>query len=217
MANPPPIIVQSTDAPLPRKPTIKHGKKPPECTVCCFRDTGYGFAKDWVGATPKAAFMFAAPSKDDVVEGVALGSDWGSYILANYIYPAGFKKSEVILANVLRCYPPFDVRYHRPGYPTGQLKVKAEATCRNYDVLSVGKFDPNLFLITFDPHDAMKTPAYRRQIQVDLSKLKTFISAGFRPLTLFGNEAAGIFTQGYSAKTFRGHFFETDYKYKGKI
>ena len=216
----PPIIIQSKFAVAP-VPSVKHGRKPPECMVCAFNTTGYGHAKDWIGAIPKAAFMFCSPSKDDVIEGVALGSDWGTSILYRYIYPAGFKKNDVILANVIRCYPPFDVRYKRPGYPIGQLKVKAESTCRNYDVLSLTKFDPNLFLLTFDPHDALGTPAYSRQITADLGKLKRFIASGLRPLVLFGNQAGELFMPHIkgagSVKTWRGHFMEMDYKYKGKL
>ena len=221
MAAPPKLVVFSSNPPLPRTPTVKHGKKPPECLVCAFNTTGYGHAKDWVGATPKAAFMFTSPSKDDVVEGVALGSDWGRYILANYIYPAGFTKADVILSNVLRCYPPFNARYRRPGYPTGELKKKAEASCRHYDVLSLAKFDPNLFLVTFDPHDAMNTPAYRRQIKLDLKKLATFIAQGLRPLVLFGAEAGELFLPHIkgngSVKSWRGHFQPMEFKFKGAI
>lgn len=217
----PPIITHSINPPLPKTPTKSHGKKPPECMVCAFNHLGYGFAKDWVGATPKVAFMFSSPSKDDVIEGVALGSDWGGYILANYIYPAGFKKAEVILSNVLRCYPPFDVRYRRPGYPKGIIKTKSEATCRNYDIISLAKFDPNLAMVTFDPHDAMNTPAYRRQIQADLLKLPELIGQGFRPLVLFGTEAAEIFMPHVKgnggSKTWRGHFQATEFKFKGRI
>lgn len=210
MSELPPILVSTRD-PI-EKAGI--GEKPSNCLSCAWTPYSRGFVPDSKIENPKLALYFGFPTKDDTIYGAALSGDMGAYILRNYLNPAGFKKDEVLVSHVLRCQPPWSKRYQRPAYPTGRTKEKAELACRIYDDKLI-KFDPNIFLITFSPREAIKVPAYKRQLQVDFKKVSKLVGMGYRPCVLLGNEPAELIAPWIvgrgSSKAWRGTFFEIEY------
>lgn len=207
------------------------GCKPIECDTCTFSPYSYGFVPDHYGEDAKLAIMLPYPDKEDANERSSLSSGMGAYISRRYLNPLGFTKKTLLISYVLRCVPKWNKRMRKPGYPTGRTRANAEVSCRIYDdrhgvngELSPGglrKFDPNIFLITFNPRDSIKVPAYHRQLQCDFAKAKRFVEQGYRPLVLCGGEAAELifpFVQGKgSAKGWRGHFSEQEYKFNNQL
>ena len=222
----PPIIVKTKGA----WEKIDRGK-PDECASCPFSPYSGGFVPDWVGTDPKAAILLPFPTKDDINYKTPFSGDMGNYILRTYFAPIGLSRENLIISYLLRCKPPWDKRMRKEKYPIGRTREVAETHCRIYDdrhgergkLLPGGirHFDPNIFLITFEPKDVFKVPSYFRQLNTDIRKLRMFINEGYRPLLLMGNEPAELFAPYIvgkgSSKTWRGHFFEDTYKFKGEL
>lgn len=213
-----PIVIRSN------KPWASGGitAKPPECHTCPWAPYSHGFCPDTFGSDPKVALLFTAPSKDDINSYRGLSGDMGHYIFKKYLEPVGFMRDNLIISHILRCALPWDTRYKRERYPTGAIKEKAEVACRIFDdrhggngVMLPGgirEWTPNIALITFSPKDVFKVPAYHRQLQRDMEKVRKFVDAGYRPMVCFGNEASEMYFpcikgQG-SSKIWRGHFRE---------
>src|SRR5579871_3100055 len=223
MNNLPPILVAS------RAPWASSGvgSKPVECDTCLFNPYSYGFVPDFVGSNAKIAIMFSYHEKDDANEREAMASDMGKFILRTYVYPAGIKKDELLITYLLRCVPKWNSKLKKPNYPTGRTRDNAEVSCRVFDnshgeegkLVSGGlrKFNPNICFITFNPREVFRVPAYHRQLQVDFKKALELSKQGMRPLVLCGNEPGELFAPWIkgkgSAKAWRGHFWEMDYKY----
>lgn len=214
----PPILVQT------EKPWRSSGpdRKPTACESCSFSYYSSGFLGDYNSGLAKAALVFRTPSKDEVNEKTALAGAKGYWFLKNFIEPLGWKKSDLLVSHVLRCYPPY--KKLNNGYPTGFVKKQAEGVCRQYDRLQFEKgeqkdggivtFCPNLFLITFDIDDILSAPSFYRQVKLDMEKCKRFVDAGYKPVVLFGTEAAALiapYVEGSGgAKGWRGHFGEIE-------
>lgn len=214
----PPLIVGT------RKPWASPGigKKPNDCNVCPFSYTSVGFVPDWVGNDVRAAVILPVPTKDDINARVPFSGDMGSYVLRTYFSPIGLSKENLIISYLLRCKPPWNAAKRKEAYPTGRTRELAEERCRRYDnqhglrgELTPGglkDFNPNIFLITFEPKEVFQVPSYYRQLQRDMQKLRYFINEGYRPLLLMGNEPAEYYAPyivGHgSSKFWRGHFEE---------
>lgn len=223
----PPLIVRTN------KPWASSGLggKPDECFSCPFNRYSSGFVGDWVGRNPKAAVLLPFPTKDDVLYKSPFSGDMGNYILRTYFRPIGLAKDDLIISYLLRCKPPWDKAKRKERYPTGKTRETAEIACRIYDSRhgeagllvpgGIREFDPNIFLITFEPKDVFKVPSYFRQLGADMRKLRYFVNEGYRPLLLMGNEPAELFAPYIigkgSSKTWRGHFQESEYKFKGNL
>ncbi len=198
--------------------------KPPLCQFCKFSFKGRGFVPDYVGSDPKLALMFPFPLKDEVIEREALKSNAGWYYLKNFVEPFGYGKQNLIISHVLRCGVPWSGRKKDYDYPIGAVRLNAENSCRVYDnqhsergELALGglqDFLPDLYLITFDPKDIRKVPAYFRQLKRDMEKAWKFVAQGRRPVVLFGNEPAELVAEYIrgkgSAKAWRGSFADMD-------
>jgi hypothetical protein len=204
--------------------------KPRECSWCPLAHTGTGFCPDYVGKNAKISFLLPFPSTDDVIYLRPLSGGMGHYISNTYITPY-FSPDEVILSHVLRCNQPWDRRLKDYGYPLAGVREKAENNCRIYDDKRGVKgnlhdsglftFSPNIYLLTFDPHDVRKVGAYHRQILRDMEKARSFVSQGLRPLVAMGAEAAELLAPWIrgngSVKSWRGTFWEGEWPFtKGK-
>jgi len=199
-----------------------------ECGTCKFNPYSFGFVPDFKGADVKLAVMFPYPEKDDANQNEAAQSDMGKYILKNYVYKAGFKRENLFITYLLRCVPKWNKKLRRPEYPTGRTREVAEVSCRIFDsshgergkLVAGGlrDFNPNICLITFNPRDVFKVPAYHRQLLIDFKKAHALVGKGYRPIVLCGNEPAEVFAPYIkgkgSAKAWRGHFSEMDYKFR---
>lgn len=198
--------------------------KPEECKFCRYATIGSGFCPDFYPKSPILGFLLPYPSKDDVVYQRPFSGAMGYYLNKLLIEDLGYKKEDVLIANVLRCMPPW-----AKGYPTGDLRTTAESNCRQYDKkhayrekLADGgliKYDPNLFLITYSPDKMRSIPAFQRQAVADISKAFRFAAKGYRPLVLMGDEpmelvAPWLVGKG-GLKTWRGHWWEGSWPFDG--
>jgi hypothetical protein len=100
--------------------------------------------------------------------------------------------------------------------------------CRQYDCKQssghklvaggIEAFDPNLFVITHDLKDIFNTPPFYRIIQKDIEKAFRFVVKGYRPIVLFGIEAAELLAPWIKdkggMKAWRGHFWEGSWPWK---
>ena len=207
-------------------------KKPAFCKQCKYQNVGFGFCPDVYSSKNRVALIFSSPSSDDINAQHGLAGKMGFYTFKTFIEPAGFTKDDLLVSHVIRCKPPYDKRRHRSGYPTGMTKENCEMVCRKYDPQhgsggkmvegGIDRFDPNVFIVTFDPKDTHTTTAYVRQIQRDVAKAKVLVEKGYRPAVLFGKEAAELFAphikNNGGLKAWRGDWFEGEYpKTIGKL
>ena len=226
MSHLPPILVKTN------KPWKAAGilVKPAQCVACPLRTVGSGFVPDSVGLTPRVAIMLPTPTDDDLLENAPLSGGMGYYVFKNYLHTAGFRKDDLLLLHIIRCKPPWSARKRRLDYPTGVVRDKAETVCRSYDDqhgfqggLQPGglvKFNPDMFVLSLNPREAIRIPVYTRQIQRLFQRVYTFVQLGWRPLILCGNEPAELFApfikgQG-GVKAWHMHFWTGEFKYNNR-
>lgn len=189
--------------------------KPSGCENCMYRSISSGFVADWYPPTAKIAFVFDAPTSDDILYNIALSGQLGGY-WSRLLLRNGFTKDDILISSVLRCKGPgWDF------YPQGKMRKSAEESCRHYDkyhnvdtILTHGGikvFDPNLFVITEHPKQLMKQPAYTRLFRSDIKKAYRFIEEGYRPCVLLGDKAMNLIFPKWSGGTrrWRGNYVES--------
>lgn len=191
---------------------------PEACKLCPLNWLGSGFVPDEMPATgkPRIAMMFEFPAGDDIVEGRPLVSRGGQAWLRRLVYALGHRKDEVLICNTLRCRP-------RQGrYPTGVDQRQAELCCRAHDGTQWGgdidvpggllAFDPNVFLVSYNPGDILDTPSLYRLVRRDVEKAFSLADRDYRPLMLMGKGPAFLvapWLQGKGGiKAWRGHWWE---------
>lgn len=196
--------------------------KPLGCRHCRFQTSGAGFVADYCPSEPKIAYFLDFPSSDDVLERRPWAGRAGWAWTKDFIESVGLTRSDVLICNALRCRP------HDNMYPTGTDKRSAELSCRQYDnklwapagMADGGliKFDPNLFVITFNPYDSRKKPVLGPLIVSDLRRAVDKIAQGYRPCVLMGTDAMELvapWTSGKGgAQDWRGHWYEGEWPWK---
>src|SRR5690606_32887139 len=100
---------------------------------------------------PKLALISRFPYKDDLVNGQPLTSKQGRYFEREFLWSLGLKREDVVISNVLRCYP------DKGAYPTGKVKEQAVWFCRRYDSALI-EFNPNVWVVTIHPTALMQAP-----------------------------------------------------------
>lgn len=112
-------------------------EKPESCRECCLNDTGVGFVPDKSVDNPALIVIGEAPGRTEVAQGVPFVGQSGfvlkSWLLRavpdlQYLADAG----RVYFGNTLRCLPPKE-RQEGRAYPTGVIRTRAEACCRQYN------------------------------------------------------------------------------------
>lgn len=209
-----PIIPTGKSLPVINRHIYGIQDKPQGCDGCMYRKLGSGFVPDSYPSEAKIAFVFDAPTSDDILYNVGLsgqlGSYWSSLLLRN-----GFTKKDILVSSVLRCKGPgWDF------YPTGKMRQSAEESCRHYDKFhdrdtllingGIRAFNPNLFVITEHPKQLMKIPAYTRLFKSDIKKAYRFVEQGYRPCVLLGDKAMNMIFPRWTGgvKRWRGNFVE---------
>lgn len=165
--------------------------KPPGCKTCAYKSIGQGFCPDELPANPIIGILLEAPGNDEAIEQKPMVGREGSWFDKKIIRSLGYSRSDVAYFNTIRCHPPNNI------YPIGPLRYHAEELCRQYDFIhgpgldkgGIMSYNPNLFLATFHPAAAFKTPAIFRLIYRDIKKAFNFAAKGYRPLVLAGNAA----------------------------
>lgn len=201
-------------------------EKPEQCALCPFATKGAGFVPDWYpdrDKPPQLGLLLNMPSSDDVVEQRPWSGRAGYAWEQKYLKPFGLSLTDVYIGHVVRCQPK-DRKWGKPVYPIGTLKRHAEITCRQHDGKcgpdlhkgGMKSFDPNMFVVTFHPSDALLVPALSRLIQADIGKAVRRMNEGYRPLVLMGTEAKDLLAPWLKGgiKSWRGSYWKGEYPFK---
>ena len=205
---------------FPNRPWQSSGisSKPDHCQKNCpfGNNSKSGFVLDYYGKDPKIGFMQSAPQNSDLISQVPWSGSWGWKWTKELLETHGLTRDNVVLMNVLRC--------GFKDYPTGAAKIRAEKTCRYWDAFhnvnglpfsgGILHYNPNLYVITYDPTDWPKVGAYMQQTKLDVAKALRFADRGYRPLVLMGIEAVKLVAPWLGPggiKAWRGHWWEGDY------
>ncbi len=178
-------------------------KKPPECASCPYAPKSTGFVPDQFPADPRFAVILKMPGKEELVNGVPMSGKAGRYWEREFLEPIGVKKSDLIIANVIRCYP------HGGNFPTGKDRIAACRMCRQWDRIEK-EFKPNVVGVTFNPAALMRNPQQTKFLRRALERAAEYARQGLRPLLLMGEEAVEVYApwlQG-ALKRWQGSFTE---------
>lgn len=217
--------------PLPLWTSTGVREKPEGCALCPFQTKGSGFVPDWYpdahGEAPRIGFLLDHPTSDEVLEQRPWAGRAGYAWEKKYLKPFGLSLSDVFIGHVIRCQPR-ERKWGKPVYPTATLKRGAELTCRQHDKVCWGgdklrkgglhALNPDLFVVTFHPNDALLVPAFSRLIEADIKKAVGKMQEGRRPLVLMGNEARELVAPWTAnkggTKTWRGTFWAGEWPFK---
>ncbi len=212
----------------PRKPSLTSAtktelnvlgvqSKPASCRLLCqYFSVGSGWVPDFIGSRPKVAFMLPHPTGDDSINRSLMTGRGGDSFFKKYITPLGYDREDCIFSAVIRCRPRGNgAKSAKWGTPlTGNTKKMTEESCRHHDVPVLGKWNPDLILLTFSLGVVYTEPAFTRLLQRDIAKAFEFAQKGYRPLVLMGNEAGEMFMPfikgNGGSKGWRGNWQEQD-------
>lgn len=175
--------------------------KPQSCVDTCeYSTVGRGFCPDWVPPSPKLACLLEAAGENEIIDKEPLVGATGRLFTYRLITELGYTRSDVLLANTIRCNPPGN------AYPVGALRKQAELRCRQYDK-ALDEYDPNYFVVTLHPAVLLRTWSLLRVIQADMMKSQRFAAKGHRVLVLLGEKATGLVLPGIDGGVtrWRGH------------
>ncbi len=184
--------------------------KPPSCAPCPFYKLSTGFCPDSPAPHPKLALVGRFPGKDDLVSGAPWSGKGGRYWWREFIEPLGLTPGEVLICNVLRCYP------NTHEFPIGTMKGKAVEACRQWDG-ALKAFNPNVWGISFNPGNLMKNPQQVKFLRRAMKRAGEYAREGQRPCLLLGQEAREKFASGLGGqeKWWQGHWWEGVYDHSG--
>lgn len=212
-----PVLPSSSATSSTKDPWLGFGvqRKPEGCQKCPHRSYGLSFVPDEYPPDPRIAALLEAPGKDEALECRPLWGKSGQLWTWELIGKLGYKRSDVLIANTIRCRPPEN------KYPTGQVRVGAETCCRQYDRISrrdgaqinegIATWNPNLYIVTFHPAAILRTRALMRLVRKDMEKAFSFAEQGYRPCVIMGDKALSLlapWTRGRGGvKAWRSHFW----------
>ena len=135
--------------------------------------------------------------------GVPVVGRTGAVLNFRLLERAGIQRSEVFLANSLRCLPAKSAQ--GANWPTGNEKNIAVSVCRQYDRLI--EFQPTVAIFTIHPAAILREVAPELLIVEDLRKAKEFVDQGERVVVFMGGKAIDTYFGYFSnpAKS-RGHY-----------
>lgn len=164
--------------------------KPEACLACPYHEVGGGFCPDWSPPEARIAFLLEAAGDNEIIDREPLVGAAGHVFNKHFLFQLGYTRSDVLLANTLRCHPPEN------KYPTGPLRKQAERACRVWDGAagrsfqdrSLNDFKPDTFLITLHPSDVNRSWNLLRPVQKDVEKAFRLIEQGRRVVVLMGDK-----------------------------
>ena len=193
--------------------------KPVGCNSCEYRRIGQGFCPDLVrnsgiaNAPARLAVWAQSPGTTEIETGEPLTGPTG-FVLDKWIIPrAGLSGVSYSKANCLRCHPPGN------KYPQGKLRAAAEASCRQYDVISPKDF--GYVVCTLHPAGVMRGKYDLLPLIVrDFARAGLLLGQGESVLVLMGLEALELHApwlrqaKKWDGSTpgvgdWRGHFYPT--------
>lgn len=197
-------------------------QKPVECALCPYSSIGQGFTPDHVPSNPKIAFLAEAAGETEMMQREPLVGATGRMFFHQMLEPAGLRRDDVLLTNVIRCHPPEN------AYPIAQMRKDAEKMCRRWDNKhrisngnSVGLedgglcgYNPNYFLITVHPSFVNRTWSMLRVAKADIEKALRLIEVpGRRLLVLLGDKPMSLVCPDLDGGVlkWRGHHGELDW------
>lgn len=202
--------------------------KPPGCKECPFRLSGTGFVADWFpdeDKAPRLGFLLDFPNSDDVISRRPWSGKAGYAWEKAYLAPFGLCLQDVMISHVLRCQPK-EQRFGKKLYPIAGMRRGAEMSCRQHDKVCWGgpvertggihSFEPDTFVVTFHPREALAVPALSHLILADIKKAVKKMEAGRRVLVLMGDEAKDLVAPWLrgSVKSWRGHHWQGCWPWK---
>lgn len=183
--------------------------KPEGCLSCPLHGKSTGFVGDLWSENVKIAVVKFHPSKVEVSESANLAGNTFRFWDVDYFSHAGIDPKTIGVVNVIRCGVNSDPkfkrnRFRKDGKPPDidkKLFLKCSNICRQYDNRhaneggelvkgGIYQWQPNAFIITYDPIEVMKAAAYKIFIRRAFEVAKKYSDAGFRPAVLMGSEAA---------------------------
>ncbi len=188
--------------------------KPPGCALCPMYTLGIGFVPDEVLGQPEIGFLLEAPGETESIERRPLMGRSGQHWERAYLVPFGKDRSNVLIANTLRC------RLEGNIYPLGHDRKIAELHCRRWDAYQGGDlgkpvpggltaFAPNLFIATYHPAAVLRGAAKEDHIRAHVGKAFRFAEMGYRPLVLMGDKAINLIRPQFAQlKKWAGHWWE---------
>ena len=192
--------------------------KPEHCHLCAVAAVGKAYVPDYVPDSPKIAFILGTPQQQDAIERKPFSGPSGYHWKKLFITDLGLKEEDVLISHNIRCIQPVN-SFGKRDYPSGFLCRQGELNCRFYDT-GLNKFNPNLFILTFDPATIYSVGCHQRQIQRDIVKGIHFKNLGYTPAILFGDGPASLFypwlTGNGGIKNWRGHFWQGSLPFKDK-
>lgn len=161
-------------------------RKPEPCLSCPFAKYSTGFCADYFPAEPKLAIVLKMAGKDEVISGSPMTGKAGRFWEYEYLRPLGIERKDVIICNVIRCYPNGGV------FPTGKMKESAIVACEHWNHL-IEMFQPNLWIVTFNPASVMRTPQQGKLLKRAFELMWQKVAEGYKPVVLAGEEARELY------------------------
>jgi len=206
-------------------------KKPAHCLTCPLHGTSFGFVGDKFPKNTKVAVLKYQPVTAEIQSQQNCPEEKGEF-WRKLIKPSGLDLSEVGFANIIRCK-------HPPEKINKDLYMRTSLACRQYDSkhaniegrlrddgLTLNKFNPNAYIITYDIYAILTAVAHKIFIRRAFEIAAWYASLNYRPLVLMGPEAARLVnpelfnhTENYVREvTFKPwvghHFILSDWPYK---
>jgi Uracil DNA glycosylase superfamily len=175
--------------------------KPPACSTCPYK-ASTGFVEDWVPDHPKIAIVMKMPSRDDLIKGIPASGKMGWYLWKDFLTPLGLGRDDVLLANVVRCFP------NGGEFPIGKMRKEAIKHCGQWDQ-GIKEWGPTVMGISFSPAALMRSSQQTRFLERAIERAVDYSCAGEKPLLLLGEEAKEKYAPWLNGglKTWQGTWF----------
>ena len=169
--------------------------KPTPCLQCPLHGTSLGFVPDKWPENVKVGVLKYMPLSAEVEVQENCPEDKKA-IWKELIRTSGLDLDDIGFSNILRCKMP-------PAKVNKNLLLKTSLICRQYDNQhseggrlaegsSLFKWNPDVFIITFDLTAVVKAVAHKVFIRRAFEIAMWYAEVGYRPLVLMGVEAAHL-------------------------
>ncbi len=142
-----------------------------------------------------------------LLRGAPLVGKSGALLEQWILRPAGLKREDLYLDNVLRCLPPKGK--NDSHYPIGEDRKQAEKLCRHYDRWD--EFDADIAVATLHPAGLLREPTPLPLVahpqRGDMRKARDFAEQGYKVRVLMGGKAVKqVLGYGETVTRYRGHY-----------
>ena len=172
-------------------------QKPAGCLACPLHGTSVGFVGDKFPDDAKIAVLKYQPVGAEIQNQQNCPAE-KAHVWEELIKTSGLKLNEIGFANVIRCK-------HPPEKINKDLFLRTSLICRQYDNRAgnengrlvedkntLNKFNPNVFIITYDLYAILTAVAHKVFIRRAFELAKWYADMGYRPVVLMGEEPARL-------------------------